>query len=234
MGKNQWADRRQQHPQPFECPCGQHKQLVSTTRARRLSERLGSPPPAHSNALPCQYCQQVCARNLSGSSGVRPRSTSAICSVEHFGEVLLFATKPRIVSWCARTNHSPICARRQSGGCMVASFSAAKIRCANLPAFRPETRNLSVVRQKFGFPKFASWKFSRSTPTSRKPVEAPRCWMNLKSSAKNWGCSLRTKGASNFACQYKHSLNTLPSYSDGGHSNRLQTSNWNFCLATAG
>ena len=58
--------------------------------------------------------------------------------------------------------------------------------------------------------------------------------MNLKSSLKKSGISLRTTGASNLACQYRHCLNTLSSYSEVGQWNRWQTSDWKFCLATGG
>jgi hypothetical protein len=58
--------------------------------------------------------------------------------------------------------------------------------------------------------------------------------MNLKSSAKKSGFNLRTTGASNLACQYKHFLNALSAYSEVGQLNRWQTSNWNSCLATGG
>jgi hypothetical protein len=58
--------------------------------------------------------------------------------------------------------------------------------------------------------------------------------MNLKSSVKKSGFSLRTTGASNLACQYKHFLNTLSSYSEVGQLNRWHTSNWKFCRATGG
>jgi hypothetical protein len=56
----------------------------------------------------------------------------------------------------------------------LASLSAAKSRCANLFAFRPDTRILKPVRQKLGFPKFASRKFIRSALISRTPVDSPK------------------------------------------------------------
>ena len=58
--------------------------------------------------------------------------------------------------------------------------------------------------------------------------------MNLKSSTKKSGFSLRTTGARNLACQYKQRLNTLSSYSEVGQLNRWQASTWNFSLATGG
>ena len=58
--------------------------------------------------------------------------------------------------------------------------------------------------------------------------------MNLKSSAKKSGFTIRTKGASKRACQYKHFLNALFSYSEDGQSSRWQKSNWNCCLVTGG
>jgi hypothetical protein len=58
--------------------------------------------------------------------------------------------------------------------------------------------------------------------------------MNLKSSVKKSGFSLRTTGASNLACQYRHFLNALASYSELGQWNRWQKSNWNCWLATGG
>src|SRR5258708_8047570 len=58
--------------------------------------------------------------------------------------------------------------------------------------------------------------------------------MNLKSSAKKSRFNLRNTGARNLACQYKHSLNILSSYCEGGQLNRLQNSNWNCRVATGG
>ncbi len=58
--------------------------------------------------------------------------------------------------------------------------------------------------------------------------------MSLKSSMKKSGFSLRSTGASNLACQYKHFLNTLSSYSEVGQLNRWHASNWNSGLATGG
>jgi len=56
--------------------------------------------------------------------------------------------------------------------------------------------------------------------------------MNLKSAAKKSGFNLRSTGASNLACQYRHFLNALASYSEAGHWNRWQKSDWNCWLAT--
>jgi len=63
--------------------------------------------------------------------------------------------------------------RRQWVG-NLASSSAANSCRAKLLAFRPDTRIFRVVRQKLGFPKFAFRKFIRSTPASRKSVDAPK------------------------------------------------------------
>jgi hypothetical protein len=59
-------------------------------------------------------------------------------------------------------------------GCRIAALSAANSCCANLLAFRPDTRIFRLVRQKPGWPKFASRKFIRSAFTSRKPVDSPK------------------------------------------------------------
>jgi len=59
-------------------------------------------------------------------------------------------------------------------GWELASLWAANSRCANLFAFRPDTRISKPVRQKLGFPKFASRKFIRSALVSRKPVDSPK------------------------------------------------------------
>jgi hypothetical protein len=58
--------------------------------------------------------------------------------------------------------------------------------------------------------------------------------MNLKSSAKKAEFNLRTTGASNRACQYRHFLNAHASYSEAGQWNRWQKSNRNCWLATGG
>ena len=49
--------------------------------------------------------------------------------------------------------------------------------------------------------------------------------MNLKSAAKKSDFTTRNTGASNLACQYRHFLNALASYSEAGHLNRWQKSN---------
>lgn len=59
-------------------------------------------------------------------------------------------------------------------GWKLASLSAANSCCANLLAFRPDTRIFKPVRQKPGFPKFASRKFIRSALISRKPLDSPK------------------------------------------------------------
>ena len=56
--------------------------------------------------------------------------------------------------------------------------------------------------------------------------------MNLKSSAKKSGFSLRATGANHLACQYRHFRNALASYSEGGQQNRWQNRDWNCCVAT--
>ena len=63
--------------------------------------------------------------------------------------------------------------RRQWVG-KLASLSAANSCCARRLAFRPDTRIFKPVRQKLGFPKFASRKFIRSALVSRKPVDSPK------------------------------------------------------------
>ena len=143
------------------------------------------------------------------------------------------STTTRLTWWCAPVAGGPAMPRGQLVS-NSASLSAANSCCAKRLAFRPDTRIFKPVRQKLGFQRFAAWKFIKSTSISRKSVDSPKYLMNLKSSLKKSGFSLRTTGASNLACQYKHFLNTRSSYSEVGQSNCWQASNWNLGLATSG
>jgi thermostable 8-oxoguanine DNA glycosylase len=51
--------------------------------------------------------------------------------------------------------------------------------------------------------------------------------MNFKSAAKKSDFTMRNTGASNLACQYRHFLKALVSYSETGQWNRWQKSKWN-------
>jgi len=117
-------------------------------------------------------------------------------------------------------------------GLTPASRSSAKSLWASLLALRPDTRIFKSVRQEPRLNLFTSLKFITSTSASRTSVDSPKLRMNLKSSAKKPGFSLRSTGTRSFACQYKHFLNALFAYFSGGQRNRWQKSTWNCCIAT--